>query len=79
MGVFVATCAVEVLQLWKAPFLEAMRATLLGRLILGNTFNWVDFPAYILGSSVGFGWTVFLNRFYIIYNDQTLAELHHAQ
>jgi hypothetical protein len=64
MGVFVATCALEVLQLWKAPFLEAMRATVPGRLILGNTFNWGDFPAYILGSSLGYQWTVLLSRFY---------------
>jgi hypothetical protein len=64
VGVFVVTCGVEVLQLWKVPFLEAMRATVPGRLILGNTFNWEDFPAYILGSSVGYGWTVLLSHFY---------------
>jgi Protein of unknown function (DUF2809) len=63
IGVLVATCALEVLQLWKAPFLASMRATLPGRLILGTTFNWGDFPAYSVGCSFGYGWTVWLNRF----------------
>lgn len=47
------TCAIEFLQLWHAPFLESIRATLPGRLVLGNTFSWIDFPAYILGTALG--------------------------
>mgnify|MGYP001800731937 FL=1 len=54
IGVCIATCAIEFLQLWKAPFLEAARKSLPGRLVLGNTFIWADFPVYFIGSF--FGW-----------------------
>ncbi|HBL59807.1 MAG TPA: DUF2809 domain-containing protein [Cyanobacteria bacterium UBA8803] len=53
IGVCFATCALEFLQLWQPPFLQAMRATLPGRLVLGNSFTWSDFPSYFLGSFVG--------------------------
>lgn len=62
LTVFVATCALEVLQLWQPPFLQALRSTLPGRLVLGNTFSWADFPAYALGCWVGYGWAVLLRR-----------------
>lgn len=45
--------SVEFSQLYHAPWLDVVRATLPGRLLLGNTFNWPDLPAYALG--VGFG------------------------
>ena len=51
-GVFLATCALEFLQLWQHPILIAARATLPGRLVLGNGFIWWDFIAYILGGFV---------------------------
>lgn len=50
IAVCLATCAIEFLQLWQPPFLQAMRGTLPGRLVLGNTFSWTDFPAYFVGS-----------------------------
>ena len=50
--VFTVTCFLEFLQLWKPPFLQAIRATLLGRLLLGNTFVWWDFFYYILGCTL---------------------------
>lgn len=53
IAVFIFSCAIEVLQLWEPPFLQAIRATLPGRLILGNTFLWSDFPPYAIGSTVG--------------------------
>ncbi|MEQ9486808.1 ribosomal maturation YjgA family protein [Coleofasciculus sp. F4-SAH-05] len=56
VGVFLVTCLLEVLQLWQPPFLQAIRATLLGRVILGNTFTWSDFPAYFIGSFLGWVW-----------------------
>jgi hypothetical protein len=56
VGVCLATCVLEFLQLWHPPFLEAMRATFLGRLILGNTFNWSDFLSYFIGSFLGWVW-----------------------
>ena len=62
VGVFLATCALEFLQLWQPPFLQAMRATLPGRLVLGNTFTWSDFPAYFIGSFVGWVWMLTLRQ-----------------
>jgi hypothetical protein len=56
VGVCLATCVLEFLQLWHPPFLEVMRATFLGRLILGNTFNWSDFLSYFIGSFLGWVW-----------------------
>ncbi|MBL1173814.1 DUF2809 domain-containing protein [Pantanalinema sp. GBBB05] len=53
IAVCLATCAIEFLQLWTPPFLQAIRATLPGRLVLGNTFLWSDFPAYFVGSFLG--------------------------
>lgn len=51
-GVFLATCALEFLQLWQHPILVAARATLPGRLVFGNTFIWWDFIAYIPGGLI---------------------------
>jgi hypothetical protein len=56
IGVCLATCLVEFLQLWHPPFLEAMRATLPGRLVLGNAFTWSDFLSYFIGSFLGWMW-----------------------
>jgi hypothetical protein len=44
---------VEFSQLYHAPWIDAIRATLPGRLVLGSTFNWPDLPAYALGVGVG--------------------------
>jgi Protein of unknown function (DUF2809) len=53
IGVFIFACAIEFLQLWQSPWLQAIRATLPGRLLLGNTFLWDDFPPYFLGCFLG--------------------------
>jgi hypothetical protein len=52
----IATCALEFLQLWHPPILQTLRATLPGRLVLGTSFSWVDFPAYLGGCLLGYGW-----------------------
>ena len=44
---------VEFSQLYHAPWIDAIRATLPGRLVLGNTFNWPDLLAYALGIALG--------------------------
>ena len=44
---------VEFSQLYHSPWIDAVRATLPGRLALGSTFNWPDLPAYGLGIAVG--------------------------
>ncbi|WP_299414768.1 DUF2809 domain-containing protein [Acaryochloris sp. IP29b_bin.148] len=54
ISVCLTTCGLEFLQLWQPAWLQAIRATLLGRLVLGNTFSWEDFPYYFVGS--GLGW-----------------------
>jgi hypothetical protein len=54
--VCLATCALEFLQLWHPPVLQILRANPFGRLILGTTFSWLDFPAYFAGSGLGFWW-----------------------
>jgi hypothetical protein len=52
-GVCVATCALEFLQLWTPGWLEAVRATFVGRSLLGNAFSWRDLPAYPVGCLLG--------------------------
>ncbi|NEP38848.1 MAG: DUF2809 domain-containing protein [Okeania sp. SIO2H7] len=47
--VFIVTSILEFLQLWKPPFLQAIRSTFLGRMLLGTTFVWSDFFYYVLG------------------------------
>lgn len=51
--VCVASCVGELLQLWQPPLLQAIRATWLGRIVLGNTFTVSDFPPYVMGSFLG--------------------------
>lgn len=63
VGVFCVTCGLEVLQLWKTAFLETLRTTLPGRLVLGSTFSWADFPAYAIGSGLGYGWSRICRQF----------------
>ena len=41
--------AIETLQLYKAPWIDSIRPTLFGRLVLGSTFNWGDMISYTLG------------------------------
>ena len=53
LGVFLATCILEVLQLWSPPFLVALRAGFIGRTILGSVFSAWDFPYYLLGCLAG--------------------------
>lgn len=55
LGVFAATVAVECLQLWQPAWLQTIRATLPGRLVLGSQFAWGDLPYYGVGALVGWG------------------------
>ncbi|MEW6494714.1 MAG: DUF2809 domain-containing protein [Cyanobacteriota bacterium] len=54
--VFGITCTLEFLQLWKNPFLNALRATFIGRTLLGTTFVWWDFPHYLSGCLIAWLW-----------------------
>lgn len=54
LWVFIITCLLEFLQLWHPEFLELFRNNFFGRTILGNSFNWMDFPYYFAGSLIGY-------------------------
>jgi hypothetical protein len=45
--------SIEFSQLYKAPWIDAIRATIPGKLVLGNTFAWPDLIAYALGVAIG--------------------------
>jgi hypothetical protein len=62
LGVFVITCLLEFLQLWKPVFLERIRATFLGSALIGTDFTWGQFPYYALGSVIGWLWLRMLCR-----------------
>jgi hypothetical protein len=55
---------VEFSQLYHAAWLDMVRSTRIGHLVLGSTFNWPDLPAYVLGIALG-GFAEYgcLNRF----------------
>ena len=55
-AVLLATCALEFLQRWRPPPLEAVRATFLGRALIGSDFAWADFPFYLIGALAGWAW-----------------------
>lgn len=50
---FGLSALVEVSQAWHVAPLDAARATRLGRLVLGTTFVWSDFPCYAVGAALG--------------------------
>lgn len=55
--------SVEFLQLYHAPWIDAIRSTRLGRLVLGTTFNSPDLLAYVIGIALGaFAECIFLNE-----------------
>ena len=60
--VFGLTCLLEVLQLWHPAPLRAVRSTFLGAVLLGTTFDPLDFPYYALGCGIGYLGTSALSR-----------------
>ena len=54
-GIALAVCfCVEVLQLYQAAWITAIRQTLPGRLILGSGFLWSDLLAYSIGVAAAY-------------------------
>ncbi len=51
--VFVVTCALEVLQLWNPWVLQEIRSYFLGKVLIGTSFVWLDFPHYAMGCILG--------------------------
>lgn len=74
VGVFVATCLVEILQLWHPAWLDTIRTTFIGKSVLGNSFSWWDFPAYLVGSAAGWGCLVWLAPWSDVPTDATAGE-----
>ena len=60
--VLLATCSLEVLQLWHPAPLEWLRKSFLGRTVLGTTFMWSDFPYYVVGAGIAWLWLKMLQR-----------------
>ena len=50
---YIIACAVEFSQLYQAPWINSIRETTLGRLVLGSSFTWVDIAAYGFGVLLG--------------------------
>ena len=62
LGAVCFAWSVEFLQLYHAPWIDGIRSTRLGRLVLGNMFNSPDLLAYVTGIALGaFAECVFLN------------------
>jgi hypothetical protein len=53
---FAFACAIEFSQLYHAPWIEAIRATRIGLMVLGSTFHPPDFLAYAAGITLGVVW-----------------------
>ncbi len=62
LSVLGITSALEVLQLWHPSWLAPFRATFIGHALLGNTFSWMDFPYYLAGALLGFGYGWFVQH-----------------
>jgi hypothetical protein len=50
---FTFSGAVEFSQLYQSPWIDSVRDTLPGRLILGRGFSWWDIMAYAIGIGIG--------------------------
>jgi hypothetical protein len=59
---FAIAALVETSQLWHPAWLDAIRATTLGHLVLGSWFAPGDFVAYAIGVALGVGSEVLLAR-----------------
>jgi uncharacterized protein DUF2809 len=49
----VIACLIELSQLYHTPWLDSVRGTTLGRLVLGSVFSWFDIAAYAVGVVLG--------------------------
>ena len=63
LAAFLLTSVLELLQLWNPEFLAFIRSSFWGQTILGSSFNWYDYPFYLLGSGLGWLLLQLLKRF----------------
>jgi hypothetical protein len=54
--------AIEFSQLYKAPWIDSLRHTLFGRLVLGDTFLWGDLLSYTGGVAIGVLINLLINK-----------------
>ena len=54
--------AIEFSQLYKAPWINSLRHTLFGRLVLGDTFLWGDLLSYTAGIAIGILINLLINK-----------------
>lgn len=67
---FIAVCfawSVEFLQLYHADWIDGIRSTRLGQVVLGTTFNSPDLLAYVIGIALG----TLAERVYLNENQRT--------
>jgi len=50
---FGISCLDEVSQLYQAPWINSIRATAFGHIVLGSSFSWLDILAYAVGIGLG--------------------------
>ena len=50
---FTTSCLVEFSELYQAPWINSIRSSTPGHLILGSTFSWPDIAAYAIGVLIG--------------------------
>lgn len=53
LGTICIAWSVEFFQLYHAPWIDVIRSTRLGRLVLGASFNSPDLIAYVIGAAIG--------------------------
>lgn len=53
LGALAIAYAVELSQLYRAPLIDAMRASRVGALVLGQGFLWSDLVCYAAGVAIG--------------------------
>lgn len=55
--------SVEISQLYHAPWIDAIRGTTLGALVLGYGFLWSDLVCYTIGVMIGAGLDLLIMRY----------------
>jgi hypothetical protein len=50
---FAVSCLDEFSQLYQAPWINTIRHTIVGHLVLGSVFSWFDMVAYAVGVLIG--------------------------
>lgn len=60
---FLFSVAVELSQLYHAEWIDKIRDTFLGKMLLGNTFYWSDIACYFAGTLLGWGIAVITDKY----------------